>query len=92
VSRDENNRACTTRTSAAGCGHQHKSNQSTLGNGCVCDSGCENCDALAEAYTATLKALRSCPTGYLGGIADGRAWLRQYAAALALAAKVEGRR
>ena len=32
-------------------------NQETLGNGCLCDSGCEACDRLAEAFTALREAL-----------------------------------
>lgn len=32
-------------------------NQETLGNGCVCDSGCESCDALADAFEAMREAL-----------------------------------
>jgi hypothetical protein len=32
-------------------------NQAALGNGCVCDSGCERCDALAEAFGAMREAL-----------------------------------
>jgi len=32
-------------------------NQATLGNGCVCDSGCPRCDALAEAFEAMREAL-----------------------------------
>jgi len=32
-------------------------NQETLGNGCICDSGCEQCDALAEAFEAMRRAL-----------------------------------
>lgn len=33
------------------------SNQATLGNGCVCDSGCPRCDALAEAWPLMISAL-----------------------------------
>lgn len=41
-------------------------NQETLGNGCVCDSGCEACDRLAEAFEAMRDSL-----SWLTGIADG---------------------
>lgn len=36
----------------------HDGNQTRLGNGCVCDSGCESCDALAEAWEAMREALK----------------------------------
>ena len=34
------------------------SNQARLGNGCVCDSGCDSCGRLAEAFTRMEAALR----------------------------------
>ena len=34
------------------------SNQMRLGNGCVCDSGCDSCWRLAEAFEAMEAALR----------------------------------
>lgn len=37
-----------------------RSNQETLGNGCVCETGCDSCDRLAEAWEAMLWALRRC--------------------------------
>lgn len=43
-------------------------NQSRLNNGCVCDSGCESCDRLAEAFTEmhqTLAYLHSKLTPHL---------------------------
>ena len=33
-------------------------NQGRLGSGCVCDSGCENCTRLAEAFVAMRDALQ----------------------------------
>jgi len=32
-------------------------NQETLGNGCVCDTGCESCGRLAEAFEAMREAV-----------------------------------
>lgn len=32
-------------------------NQARLGSGCVCDSGCDSCDRLAEAFEAVREAL-----------------------------------
>jgi len=34
-----------------------RDNQATLGNGCVCASGCPACDTLAEAWGAMVEAL-----------------------------------
>lgn len=54
-------------------------NQGRLGSGCVCDSGCESCDRLAEEHAELLAALRDL---YLFGRKDAEVNAR---AAMAIA-------
>lgn len=43
------------------------SNQYRLNSGCVCDSGCESCARLAEAYTQMREALIAISRGLTNG-------------------------
>jgi hypothetical protein len=51
-------------------------NQETLGNGCLCDSGCESCNRLAEAFEAMREALRATVDRWPQSAAEARAALR----------------
>lgn len=41
--------------------NQGRSNQETLGSGCICEHGCDSCDRLAEAFNAMRDALITVP-------------------------------
>jgi hypothetical protein len=66
-----------------------RDNQATLGNGCVCASGCDSCDQLAEAFEAMREALRyALDAGQGAGIVKRH--IDRMNAALARADKVAG--
>lgn len=60
-----------------------RSNQETLGSGCVCETGCKSCDRLAEAWEAMTEALDYAAVHSSSGQIRDKA-----RAALALARKV----
>lgn len=68
---------------------QTRSNQETLGNGCVCEHGCEACDRLAEAFTRMQAALeRARHSGLLQMAIEAPDIYDECSEALSLARKV----
>jgi hypothetical protein len=64
-----------------------RDNQTTLGSGCVCPSGCDSCDRLAEAWSAMVEAL----TGVLADAALSRNLMMQPHLQLAAAREEQAR-
>ena len=68
------------------------SNQMRLGNGCVCDSGCDSCARLADAFEAMREALEHVKAMagdvYLDGHPEWETMVFDAVASLSLARKV----